>query len=107
MAFLLPSLGAGLVSSGFGQLGQLELQMILDERAGTLDIIGAHLLIATLLDSERPVKLVVLGTALAEEGGEIGVVAVDRVLHLGAAFRCLAQLGAEILAELRVETLLR
>jgi len=81
--------------------------MFFDQRLAARDEILAHLAIAALLQAEAAIESVVRRIALAEEFRQDREIAVDRILHALAAFRRLDQLGAEILAELRVEALLR
>jgi hypothetical protein len=67
----------------------------------------AHLVVGALLDVPLAEDLVVPRLRAAEERRQVGEVFVDRRLQGGLALGRLDQLGGEILAELRMEALLR
>src|SRR5689334_2165388 len=93
-------------SRGFGDLRQGEAVLGRD-LAGALDEILAHLVVGALLDLPLAEDLVVLRLRATEEFRQVRPVLVHRRLQPRLALGRLHQLGREVLAELRVEALLR
>src|SRR5690606_8459919 len=85
MAGLVPAIHDFLYSRRGRQVRQLQPEMAFDEFLHAGEVVGQHLLVGALLDAPFAVDLVVLRARPAEEGRQIGEIAVDGVLHLGAA----------------------
>src|SRR4051812_12791369 len=101
LRWVLPQFDVALV-----RLWQPQPKILLHQLAYPREEIFPHLVVGTLFQLPLSIDLVVLRLACAEERGRDREVAIDGVLHF-VGLALLNQLEAGILAELRMEFLLR